>query len=127
MHIPASDLHVRTPGQDEIASAPCITFAQVRDLAKSLKVDLATQFKGEVPAEVFAHVAMPKYGATVMPYWPVIHWFVENTTRPCRCGCSTRLPLGQAFATPTCRTRLAIMKDRKPELYRRRRKNTLPA
>ena len=118
-----SDLHVRIPGQDEIASAPCITFAQVRDLAKTLKTDLAAHFKGEVPAEVFAHVVMPKYGATVMPYWPVIDWYVQNTTRPCACGCGTRQ--SQRFATPTCRTRLAIMKDRKPA--RRKRSASLRA
>jgi hypothetical protein len=122
-----SDLHVRIPGQDEIASAPCITFAQVRDLAKTLKTDLAAHFKGEVPAEVFAHALK----STVVPYWPVIDWYVQNTTRACRCGCGTRLPESQAFATPTCRTRLSIMKDRKPDLYRRRRsvasKNSLRA
>jgi hypothetical protein len=121
MHTP--DLHVRIPGQDEIASAPCITFAQVRDLAKTLKTDLAAHFKGEVPAEVFAHVVMPKYGATVMPYWPVISWYVQRTTRPCACGCGTRQ--SQRFATPTCRTRLAIMKDRKPA--RRKRSASLRA
>jgi hypothetical protein len=116
-----SDLHAYTPGQDEIASAPLITFAQIHNLAASLKTDLAAHFKGEVPAEVFAHVVMPKHGATVMPYWPVIEWYIQHTTRPCACGCGTRQ--SERLATPTCRTRLEIMKERKPDLYRRARRH----
>ena len=40
MHIPASDLHIREPSQDEIESAPTITFAQFRKVAKAEGWDL---------------------------------------------------------------------------------------
>jgi hypothetical protein len=120
MHIPPSDLHVHQPGQDEIESAPRLTFGQIHTLAKTLKTDLSTVFKGDVPADTLSRISQPKFASVMMPYQPVIDWYTRHTTRPCRCGCGTRLPEGQAFATPTCRTRLAIMKERRPRRSGRR-------
>lgn len=119
MHIPTADLHIRQPGQDKVEAAPRPTFSQIHTLAKALKADLPTLFKGEVPAEALARSSQPKFASVVMPYQPVIDWYVQNTTHPCRCGRMTCLPESQAFAPPTCRTRRAIMRARKPDLSRR--------
>jgi hypothetical protein len=88
MHIPPLDLHVRIPGQDEIESAPTITFAQFRRLAKrrewSVKY-LVEQYGEEIdnPTDTIRRVLD---GATVdgkrvrmddvvLPYWPLIQLY----------------------------------------------------
>jgi hypothetical protein len=109
--------------QETIEAAPCITFGEVRDLAKAKGIDLKEHFRNIVPTDVLERVTMPKHAKVVMPYWPVIAWFQSTTTHPCRCGCMTPLQEGR-FATPTCRVRYEIMRDRKPGVSRRPWKKT---
>jgi hypothetical protein len=103
--------------QETVNAAPCITFGEVRDLAKAKGVNLKEHFRAIIPADVLDRVTMPKYARVVMPYWPVIAWYQRTTTHPCRCGCMTRLQEGR-FATPTCRVRYEIMRERKPGVRR---------
>jgi hypothetical protein len=102
MHIPASDLHVRQPAQDEIESAPTITFAQFRRLAKrrewSVKY-LVEQCRDAIdePTETVQRVLQgatipghhdddgkwiaPKHqslDSTVIPYWPLIQLYQKH-------------------------------------------------
>jgi hypothetical protein len=91
MHIPASDLHVRTPGQDEIASAPAITFAQFRRLAKRREWSaeyLVEQCRDHLddPTETIRRVLR---GATIPGHhdadgkWvPVKHQSLDSTVLP---------------------------------------------
>jgi hypothetical protein len=99
--------------QETINAAPRISFGEVAALAKSKGINLKEHFRNIVPADVLERVTMPKYAKVVMPYWPVIAWFQGATTHPCRCGCMTPLQEGR-FATPTCRVRYEIMRERKP-------------
>jgi hypothetical protein len=99
--------------QEMVNAAPCITFAEVRDLAKAKSINLKEHFRNIVPADVLDRVAIPEYAKNVMPYWPIIAWYHGATTHPCRCGCMTPLQEGR-FATPTCRVRYEIMRERKP-------------
>jgi hypothetical protein len=109
--------------QETVNTAPCITFAQVHDLAKAKGINLKEHFRNIVPADVLDRVILPKYARNVMPYWPVIAWYHGAATHPCRCGCMTPLREGR-FATPTCRVRYEIMRDRKPGVSRRSRRKT---
>jgi hypothetical protein len=84
-----SDLHVRIPGQDEIESAPTITFAQFRRLAKrrewSVKY-LVEQYGEEIdnPTDTIRRVLEgatvngkhDKLESTVIPYWPLIQLYL---------------------------------------------------
>jgi hypothetical protein len=110
--------------QAMVAAAPCITFGEVRDLAKAKGVNLKEHFRNVIPADVLDRVAMPKYAKVVMPYWPVIAWYQGATTHPCRCGCMARVDEGQRFHCSTCRVRYEIMRERKPGVQRRPRKKT---
>jgi hypothetical protein len=92
MHIPASDLHVRIPSQDEIEAAPTITFAAFRRLAKrrewSVKY-LVEQYGEEIdhPTDTIRRVLE---GATVdgkrvrmddvvLPYWPLLNLYLTRS------------------------------------------------
>jgi hypothetical protein len=102
MHIPASDLHVRTPGQDEIEAAPHITFAQFRRLAKrrewSVKY-LVEQYGEELdnPTDTIRRVMEGRQAPghhddegkwvpgkrismdeIVIPYWPLINLYLTR-------------------------------------------------
>jgi hypothetical protein len=110
--------------EEMINAAPCITFGEVRDLAKAKGIDLKEHFRNIVPADVLDRVAMPKYAKNVMPYWPVIARFQGATTHPCRCGCMARVSAGQRFHSSTCRVRYDIERDRKPGVSRHPRKKT---
>ena len=92
MHIPASDLHVRIPSQDEIEAAPTITFAAFRRLAKrrewSVKY-LVERYGEEIdhPTDTIRRVLE---GATVdgkrvrmddvvLPYWPLLNLYLTRS------------------------------------------------
>jgi hypothetical protein len=88
MHIPASDLHIRTPDQDEIESAPCITFGQFRRLAKRREwsekylaeqtdLDTATIRRALTGTPVNGH--HDKLESTVIPYWPLIELYQQHS------------------------------------------------
>jgi hypothetical protein len=89
MHIPASDCHTRTPGQDEVASAPCITFAQFRRMAKRHEWSaefLVEQSYGELDLPTVRRVLngapvngrQDKLESTVVPYWPLIQLYQNH-------------------------------------------------
>jgi len=102
MHIPASDLHVRIPAQDEIESAPAITFAAFRRLAKHREWSveyLVEQCRDHIddPTETVRrvlqgatipahHDAEDKWvptrhqslDSTVLPYWPLIQIYQKH-------------------------------------------------
>jgi hypothetical protein len=90
MHIPPSDLHVRIPAQDEIESAPQITFAQFRRLAKRREWSveyLVAQCREEIdnPTDTIRRVMEGADGKrvrmddAVIPYWPLIHLYLTRS------------------------------------------------
>jgi hypothetical protein len=100
LYIPASDLHTRQPGQDEIESAPAITFAQFRRLAKRREWSaefLVEQTQGELDLATVRRVLTgatipghhdgdgkwipPRHqslDSTVLPYWPLIELYQKH-------------------------------------------------
>jgi hypothetical protein len=105
--------------QSAIEQAPCITFAQVRDLALKQGLtmrDLVAQFQEDVerPREVFARVWDTRLAGVVMPYWAVIQWY-QKATAPvqalagepsCACGCGGLVRAWRKWASPACRKRV---------------------
>jgi hypothetical protein len=100
VHIPTSDLYLRQPGQDEVESAPAITFAQFRRLAKRREwsaeflveqsageLDLATVRRVLTGAPIPGHhdadgkwvpAKHQSLDSTVIPYWPLIHLYQQH-------------------------------------------------
>ena len=113
------DLPVREVSHWAVDHAPCITFAQVRELALKQGLrqrDLAVQFQEEVEQarEVFARVWDTRLSVVVMPYWAVIQWY-EKATAPrlalegdtdCACGCGVKVWGRRKWARPGCRMRV---------------------
>jgi hypothetical protein len=112
------DVSVRGVSQWEVDHAPCITFAQIRELAIKQWMtvrDLVAQFRDDVerPREVFMRVWDQRLGAVVMPYRAVIAWY-QQATAPvlaqeeepaCACGCGVRVRRRRKWASPGCRQR----------------------
>jgi hypothetical protein len=114
-----ADITMREVSTGAVDHAPCITFAQVRELALKQGLtlhDLGEQFQEDVerPREVFTRVWDKRLGEVVMPYWAVIQWY-EKATAPvlalageptCACGCGARVWGRRKWARPGCRMRV---------------------
>jgi hypothetical protein len=102
-----------------VDQAPCITFAQVREVAlkQGLRLrDLVGLFQEnmERPREVFGRVWDTRLGEMVMAFWVVIQWY-QKVTAPvlplagestCACGCGARVWGRHKWARPGCRMRV---------------------
>jgi hypothetical protein len=117
----------REISQSAIDQAPCITFAQVRDLAarKGMTLDdLVERFRGALdrPREVFTRLLDKRHGKVVIPYGAVIAWYQRATApvlalaaeKACACGCGDKVSGRHKWASPGCRKRVQ-RKSRTPQ------------
>lgn len=111
--------HQRDISQSVIDQAPCITFAQVRDLAARNRMtldDLVEHFHGRVdrPRELFTRIFDKRYGEVVLPYRAIIEWFQKATApvpalageKACACGCGGKACGRHKWVSPGCRKRV---------------------
>jgi hypothetical protein len=113
------EVSVREVSQWAVDHAPCITFAQVRELAmkRGMTVrDLVAQFQEDVERsrEVFTRAWDRRLSAVVMPYRAVIAWYqqaiapilAQEEEPTYACGCGVRVRRRRKWASPGCRQRV---------------------